>query len=587
MFNWFKNLRVGLKIGLGFGVLGVIFVGNILLILNIFNQTKELNDRVIELRNPTAINSLMMLNGLNRSISALRGWLLLGEDHFKQERQQAWLQNIELPRKKLQELSRNWTNPDNVERLEAVSEYLEKLRILQTRIESLSRTDGWAKANAILSEEAVPIASAITLFLGEMAKDQRQLLQADLDESKRLSKNGIRMVVATLLVSTSLGFLIAIPIAISITRPLRRITEFSKKVANGELGQNRIKRDSNDEFGVLTHNINTMVFGLIANLQEKEARNFALVYNILDPLIEIDERGIIEIFNPAAERVFGYSATEVMGKNIKILMPEPYYSEHDGYLQNYLETKNPQIIGIGREVVGKRKDGSTFPMDLSVNELKVKGKRMYVGVCRDISESKKSEKKLADSRLTLEKEYWVKKGLADLHQQMRGDQEEVVLAQNIINYLAKFLKVQIGAIYLSQNQQMQFAAGYAYNQGMKLSYQYRSGEGLVGQSVLEKKSILVTDLPDDSVRIQSGLINAHPRSILVTPIVFEDEVVGVVELASLDEIRQDQRSFLDQATEPIAINLHSARSRARLAEFLNAQKIKLDTYIKKQYVRKT
>ncbi len=117
----------------------------------------------------------------------------------------------------------------------------------------------------------------------------------------------------------------------------------------------------------------------------------AVMDTVLDGLIIIDELGIIQNFNPAAEKVFGYTQDEVIGKNVKMLMPEPYHGEHDGYLYNYCTTGQKKVIGIGREVSGKRKDGSVFAMELGVNEMGISGKRMFVGTVHDISERKKSE----------------------------------------------------------------------------------------------------------------------------------------------------------------------------------------------------
>src|SRR5438552_3187564 len=100
--------------------------------------------------------------------------------------------------------------------------------------------------------------------------------------------------------------------------------------------------------------------------QMDEARLRAVLDTAVDGVILINAGGDVLMFNPACERMFGYMAAEVMSKNVKMLMPEPFRAEHDGYLGNYHRTGERKIIGIGREVLGRRKDGSTFPMDLSV-----------------------------------------------------------------------------------------------------------------------------------------------------------------------------------------------------------------------------
>src|SRR5436190_13740611 len=87
-------------------------------------------------------------------------------------------------------------------------------------------------------------------------------------------------------------------------------------------------------------------------LRDSEARTNAILASAVDAVITIDEHGIVDSFNPAAERIFGYSAVEVIGRNVRILMPEPYRGEHDGYLENYRQTREKKIIGIGREVIG-------------------------------------------------------------------------------------------------------------------------------------------------------------------------------------------------------------------------------------------
>jgi hypothetical protein len=129
-------------------------------------------------------------------------------------------------------------------------------------------------------------------------------------------------------------------------------------------------------------------------LRDRETRLRAILDTAVDGIVTIDERGIIESFNRSAERMFGYTADEAVGQIVSILMPSPYRHEHDRYLADYLKTGQGKIIGIGREVVGLRKDGTTFPMDLAVSEVWLGERRLFTGIVRDITERKRTEERL-------------------------------------------------------------------------------------------------------------------------------------------------------------------------------------------------
>jgi two-component system, LuxR family, sensor kinase FixL len=131
-------------------------------------------------------------------------------------------------------------------------------------------------------------------------------------------------------------------------------------------------------------------------LRDSEERLRAILETAVVGIITIDERGVMESVNPAARKLFGYTAEEMVGENVSILMPEPYSSEHGMYLGNYHKTGKAKIIGIGREVIGRRKDGSVFPMDLSVGEVRLAGERFFTGIVRDITERKQLEKEILE-----------------------------------------------------------------------------------------------------------------------------------------------------------------------------------------------
>jgi two-component system sensor kinase FixL len=132
------------------------------------------------------------------------------------------------------------------------------------------------------------------------------------------------------------------------------------------------------------------------DLLAREAHLKSILDTIPDAMIVIDRQGIIQSFSLAAERLFKYSSDEVIGKNIKMLMPQPYRDDHDGYLQHYQKTGERRIIGIGRIVVGERKGGSTFPMELSVGEMRSSNKTFYTGFIRDLTERQSTEARLQE-----------------------------------------------------------------------------------------------------------------------------------------------------------------------------------------------
>lgn len=120
-----------------------------------------------------------------------------------------------------------------------------------------------------------------------------------------------------------------------------------------------------------------------------------LIATAVDGIMVIDELGTIQVYNRACERLFGYSEAEVLGQNVKMLMPPPYRDQHDGFLEHYRRTGEKRVIGTGLEGVGQRKDGTTFPMYVSIGEAHNEGKRIFVGVIRDLSEQHRTNRRIA------------------------------------------------------------------------------------------------------------------------------------------------------------------------------------------------
>ncbi len=148
--------------------------------------------------------------------------------------------------------------------------------------------------------------------------------------------------------------------------------------------------------GEITHRSRRSARAINQDVLAREAHLTSILETVPDAMIVIDEHATMQSFSAAAERLFGYKAAEVIGKNVSMLMPQPYRGQHDGYMLRYLKTGERRIIGIGRVVVAERKDGSTFPIELSVGEMKSNHGRYFTGFVRDLSERQKTEARLQE-----------------------------------------------------------------------------------------------------------------------------------------------------------------------------------------------
>lgn len=215
----------------------------------------------------------------------------------------------------------------------------------------------------------------------------------------------------------------------SITRPILKCIGISEHIAKGKF-DNPIEMSGSSEFIALLKAFNTMQSDLVHHIEERQrpiieklndnvkelqdahfeisetskkladekTQLKAIMDNVLEAIITIDENGTILSFNTEAENIFAYTANEVTGKNVNILMPEPYKSQHDQYLKHYLETGEKKIIGIGREAIGLRKDGLEFPIALSVTRVLLNNHPVFIGLIRDITEQKQKEEILQYER---------------------------------------------------------------------------------------------------------------------------------------------------------------------------------------------
>ncbi len=296
-------------------------------------------------------------------------------------------------------------------------------------------------------------------------------------------------------------------------------------------------------------------------LAKNIAQNCAILDNTVDGIITIEEHGIVESFNHAAEQIFGYTAEEVIGRNIKMLQPEPYHSEHDGYLHNYLSTGKKKIIGIGREVVGLRKDGTTFPLDLAVSEVLINGNRIFTGIIRDITERKQAESQLHERNRLLAMSADVGKAITEI-------KDIPLMLNRCANSIVKHLDAAFARIWtLNETEQaleLQASAGmYTHIDGAH--GRVPVGKFKIGLIAQERQSHLTNDVQNDPrVSDKEWARREGMVSFAGYPLMVKDHLVGVMAMFAKVPLPAETLNTLGSVSTQIALGIEHLQDEADL-----------------------
>jgi two-component system, LuxR family, sensor kinase FixL len=241
----------------------------------------------------------------------------------------------------------------------------------------------------------------------------------------------------------------------------------------------------------------------------REAHLRSILDTVPDAMVVIDEHGIMQSFSSAAERLFGYGAAEALGRNVSILMPSPYREQHDTYLERYMRTGQRRIIGIGRVVVGERKDGSTFPMELAVGEMRSSNQRFFTGFVRDLTERQETDMRLQElqselihiSRLT---------AMGEMASTLAHELNQPLSA--IVNYL-KGSRRMLEANEDERSARVRDALDKAADQGLRAGQIIRRLREFVARGETERRVESVKKLVEEASAL--ALVGAKDRGIRV------------------------------------------------------------------------
>jgi len=345
-----------------------------------------------------------------------------------------------------------------------------------------------------------------------------------------------------------------------ITHRVETLSRAAGAIAGGDLDQ-RVSETGADVLGQLAHTFNVMAESrqqIESDLVRQAGELAGIVEHMVDGLISINESGIVQSFNSAAERIFGYQAGEVIGNNIKMLMPQPYHNQHDGYVKHYLETGETKIIGSIRTVEGRRKDGSTFPMDLAVNEMRIGATRTFIGVVRNVTERIRDEREIADKNRELALRSRYEHSYAKTMALFSSTYDRDKALSGLLSILADHHPYPVSAIYTYNEWSGGLELAVSHGAPSSLKREIGHGEGLIGQAAMEGKVLMLEDVDAEGrLAIEAGILEFRPVAVVTTPISFQDRLLGVMVLAASKPLIDLDKSFIEQLGVQLGVAMNN------------------------------
>ncbi len=301
-------------------------------------------------------------------------------------------------------------------------------------------------------------------------------------------------------------------------------------------------------------------------LAASEALNRGTLEGMVDGVIAIDEHGTVKSFNAAAEKIFGYQAHEVVGNNVNMLMPEPYKHEHDGYLHHYLDTGEAKVIGIGRTVEGRCKDGSAFPLDLAVSEMISGTARQFIGVVRDISERMAAEQTVEEKNRELALRGRYDQSYAEAMALFSSTYNQGKALNGVLAILADNHPLPVSAIYTYDEWRGTLKLTASHGAPDTLKKEFERGVGLIGQAVLDNKTLMLEEFDEVGLNIEAGVLSFTPACVVISPICSQGKPVGVLALAS-DKVLSDlDICFIERLSDQLSVAMHNLRQHSNLMD---------------------
>ncbi len=518
------------------------------------SEISTVSTRLSNLRTPTAEASLEMQNGVNHSLAALRGYVVLGKDRFKVERLKAWTDEITPSLQHLNMLSENWTNPENQARLIQIQKKVMLFKRYQQEIEAIARTPA-NRPDLLLAEGAVHEVGTRMMRTVTALIDTEKVRPANDDNKQLLSSMGD--------FRASLAMMRASLLAYLLTGKSSHKADFEKQQTRNTLSFFKLK-------GHLS---------LMTSRQQRDYQTLSQAYDEFLPLPEqiflLRERDNYDIANDWLASKAAPLAFEIKDINWDMVRDQRMLREHDfAVLQSRINRTTfveyvLLIFGIlGAVIAGsfcirsllrslgsvKSKTNLIAKGDLTT-KVTISGAQEMQELGEDIEAMRKALLLVHEEQKALLNEQQAHGRLSEILQKSSSLDE---LSVNVITFLSDYTQSQVGAFYVrppDKEDEFHLAGTYAFTRRKQLVTKIASGTGLVSEAVIEKQSILISDVPDDYIHVSSGFGEAVPHHVLVVPVLRAGHVKGVLELGSFELPSERLIHSLESMGESIAIAL--------------------------------
>lgn len=431
---------------------------------------------------------------------------------------------------------------------EAKQELMGQVNIAYQQLTQLQK-QGNPIATDMLGKYAVPIARDIEKKLDAVITIEKRKLDGLINKVGTIA-DFIPIALSILLVLLIMtSVYMANKNSNKILEPLLLLIGATKELAKGRLN-NDIPITTKDELAQLTNSFNEMR----RNIHYADLKTRGIIDTANNPILTIDTKGIILSVNKATTEVYQYSEQELLGQNVAILMPEPHKSRHNQYLENYAKTAIRKIIGKERNVISISKTGEEIPAQLFVGEINLGGKIIFSGILRDLREQIKQEKAITCANARLEKENLNRKAMSDVDNILRPLEGQSQFAESILAYLAKQFNSILCCFYAidSTEKKIQALSGVGFNLSNKKDVDWN--HSLLQQCMASKKKIELTDFPKAHIKLSTYLGESYPKYLLLIPLVYQDNVLGIVELCRNTKFSEDEEALLDVLIENISLS---------------------------------